>query len=237
MYKGKSVVLTICARGGSKGVPGKNIKPILGKPLIGYTIEQAKTLDWIDRIVVSTDNNEIKKVAEDFGLEVPFMRPAKLATDTAGKLPAIIHTVKEAEKQWGESYKIVLDLDPTSPLRNLDDIVGVVNTLTKEPNVKSVFSVCEAYKNPYFNMVEKNKNGYVELSKKPQRPILRRQDAPKVFEMNASIYAMWKKDLLAEKTFFTDKTKIYLMPRERSCDIDSQIDFDFVEFLMKKDKR
>jgi CMP-N-acetylneuraminic acid synthetase len=231
-----SVVLTICARGGSKGVPGKNIRPILGKPLIGYTIEQAKALNWIDRIVVSTDSKEIKKIAEDFGLEVPFLRQAELATDTAGKLPAIIHAVLAAEKHWEENYDIVLDLDPTSPLRNLDDINEVLRILAEEPGVKSVFSVCETYKNPYFNMVEENKNGYVRLSKKPPKPILRRQDAPKVYEMNASIYAMWKKDLLLEKTFFTDRTKVYVMPRERSVDIDNQIDFEFVEFLMKRAK-
>lgn len=236
MYKGKSIVLTICARGGSKGIPGKNIKPVLGKPLIGYTIEQAKALNWVDRIVVSTDSDYIKKVVEDFGLEVPFLRPAELATDSAGKLPAIIHAVEIAQKHWGESYDAVLDLDPTSPLRNLEDIGSVVKILTEELDVKSVFSVCEAYKNPYFNMVEENKDGYVEISKKPTKPILRRQDAPKAYEMNASIYAMWKKDLLTEKTFFTDRTKVYVMPRERSTDIDSQIDFDFVEFLMKKKK-
>ncbi len=237
MYKGKSVVLTICARGGSKGVPGKNIKPLLGKPIIGYTIEQAKALDWVDRIVVSTDSEDIKKVAEDFGLEVSFLRPAELATDNAGKLPAIIHALETTEKRWGGSYDIVLDLDPTSPLRNIDDIKRVVEILTGEPNIKSVFSVCEAYKNPYFNMVEEDENGYVQLSKKPAKSISRRQDAPKVYEMNASIYAMWKKDLLLEKTFFTDRTKIYVMPRERSCDIDSPLDFKFVEFLMKKNPK
>jgi len=236
MYKGKSVVLTICARGGSKGVPGKNINPLLGKPIIGYTIEQAKALDWIDRIVVSTNDEKIKKVAEDFGLEVPFLRPAELAADTAGKLPAIIHAVEAAQKYWSENYDIVLDLDPTNLLRNLEDIEEVVKILTEESGVKSVFSVCEAYKNPYFNMVEEDKNGYIQLSKKPPVPILRRQDAPKVYEMNASIYAIWKKDLLAEKTFFTNRTKVHVMPRERSIDIDSQVDFDFIQFLMKKDK-
>lgn len=237
MYKSNSIVLTICARGGSKGIPGKNIQPIDGKPLIGYTIEQAKALDWVDRIVVSTDSQDIKRVAEDFGLEVPFLRPAELATDTAGKLPAIIHAVEAAQKHWSQNYDIVLDLDPTSPLRNLDDIGAVVNILTEGSGVKSVFSVCEAYKNPYFNMVEENSDGWAQISKKPERPIVKRQDAPTVYEMNASIYAMWKKDLFLEKTFFTDRTKVYVMPRARSCDIDSQIDFDFVQFLMKKDKR
>lgn len=237
MYKGKSVALTICARGGSKGVPGKNIRNLLGKPLITYTINQAKLLRWVDRIILSTDDLKIKKVAEYCGIEVPFLRPKKLATDKAAKVPAIIHAVETAEKQWSENYDIVLDLDPTSPLRILDDIEGLIRTLTEKPDIKSVFSVCEAYKNPYFNMVEEDENGYVQLSKKPARPILRRQDAPKVYGMNASIYAMWKKALLVERTFFTNRTKVYVMPRERSVDIDSQTDFDFVEFLMKKGKR
>ncbi len=233
MYKGKSIILTICARGGSKGVPGKNIKPVLGKPLIGYTIEQAKTLDWVNRIVVSTDDEKIKKVAEDLGLDVPFFRPAELATDSAGKIPAIIHAVETAERHWSENYDIVLDLDPTSPLRNLDDIESAVKVLTDEYDVKSVFSVCEAYKNPYFNMVEENENGYIRLSKKPTRPILRRQDAPRVYEMNASIYVIWKSVLLKDKTIFTNQTRIYEMPRERSVDIDSPVDFKLVEILMK----
>lgn len=229
-----SVLITICSRGGSKGLPQKNIRPLLNKPLIGYTIEQAKALDWVNRIVVSTDDEKIKKIAEDFGIDVPFLRPAELATDSAGKLPAIINAVKKAEQYWSKNYDIVLDLDPTSPLRNLQDIANVVKILVEEPRVKSVFSVCEAYKNPYFNIVEENKNGYVQLSKKPPRLILRRQDAPKVYEMNASIYAIWKKKLFAAKTFLTNRTKVYVMPRERSVDIDSQFDFDFVEFLMRK---
>ncbi len=225
--------MTICARGGSKGVPGKNTKLLAGKPLIEYTIDQALSLLWVDRIIVSTDDPKIKKIAEEKGLQVPFLRPNILATDKAAKVPAIIHAVKSAEKIYSEKYDIICDLDPTSPLRNVTDIKNVVDSLVVMAKTKSVFSVCRAYKNPYFNMVEVDKTGHAALSKRQKRKVYRRQDAPDVFEMNASIYAIWKNVLLKEKTFFTNQTRIYEMPRERSVDIDSPIDFKLVEILMR----
>ncbi len=233
MYEGKKIIITICARGGSKGVPGKNIKLLFGKPLIEYTIDQAKSVPWIDRIIVSTEDVKIKKIAEKNNIEVPFLRPKALAGDKAAKIPAIIYAVQESESIFDANYDIVCDLDPTSPLRNIEDIKNVIKILSGKPKTKSVFSVCSAYKNPYFNMVEKNKDGFAEISKKLERPIVRRQDAPKVYEMNASIYAIWKNVLLKEKTFFTSQTRVYEMPRERSVDIDSPVDFKLVEILMK----
>jgi len=234
LLNNQKIIITICARGGSKGVPGKNIKPLFGKPLIIHTIEQAKRVINNPRIIVSTDNPKIKAVAEKAGVEVPFLRNSNLAKDDTPKVPVIIDAVKRAEQHWQENYNIVLDLDPTSPLRNLGDIHQVLTTLVETPNTETVFTVNESYKNPYFNMVELDQEDYAHLSKTPDKAIGRRQDAPKVFTMNASIYAMWKDKLFARKTFFTDQTRVYVMPEERSVDIDRSIDFKIVELLMKE---
>jgi len=237
MYLTHKIICTICARGGSKGVPKKNLKEIAGLPLIAHTIKQAQQLKWIDRIIVSTDDIEIQTVAKKYGVEVPFLRPPELATDTAAKVPAIIDTVIKTSDFFHEQYDLLLDLDPTSPLRNIQDIKTAIDLLVSSPQTKSVFSVTPAYKSPYFNMVELNSQGYACLSKTLTQPIVRRQDAPPVFDMNASIYVMWIKNLLKLKTFFTNKTKIYIMPEERSIDIDRPIDFKLVELLMREKRQ
>ena len=237
MYKDYPIMVVICARGGSKGVPGKNTRLLNGKPLITYTIEQAKKFSWADRIVVSTDDKEIKEVAEQYGVKVPFLRPRELATDTISVIPVIIHAVRKAEDYWKEHYDIVVNLSPTSPLRTVKDIELAVKTLVEVPDTESVFSVCESNKNPYFNMYEMDSMGYVTLSKRIKESAARRQDTPKVYLQNGSIYAVWKKILFEKKNFDTDKTRIYIMPEECSVDIDSGLDFEFAEFLMKRIKK
>lgn len=233
MYKEKKIILTICARGGSKGLPGKNVKSLLGKPLIAYSIEQAKSLGWVDRIVISTDDPKIKKVAEKLGIEVPFMRPQELATDTAPKIPVFLHAIQEAEKHWREKYDIWVDLDATSPLRFTSDIKEAVDLLFL-PDTLAVITAMESHHNPYYNMVEKDSLGYVSVSKKLPQSIVRRQDAPKVYAMNGSIYIMWCDELLKRGTFFTDRTQLYVMPAERSFDIDSIVDFEIVKLYLKQ---
>lgn len=234
MYQGHKIIITICARGGSKGVPKKNIRPLLGKPLLAYTIEQVKALSWVDRIVVSTDDPEIREIATKWGIEVPFLRPKYLATDTAAKIPVIIHAIRKAQSYWHETFDINIDMDVTSPLRKTSDIKNALKLLINTPYTKAVFSVYPASRSPYFNMVEPDKDGYVHLSKMLKNPILRRQDSPIVYAMNASIYVMRVKDLLKEKSYHTNQTRAYLMPEERSIDIDKPLDFEFVEFLMRK---
>jgi CMP-N-acetylneuraminic acid synthetase len=236
MIKGKKVILTICARGGSKGIPKKNIRPILGKPLLAYTIEQAQSLDWVDRLIVSTDNSEIKKIAEQWRVEIPFLRPPGLARDNSPKVLVIIHAVKEAEKYWHEQYDLVIDLDPTSPLRNQKDIELATNLMFSKPKPSAVITAAVARRNPYFNIVEINEKGYVYLSKNSGKLFSGRQDAPKAYDMNGSIYVIWKDVLLKEKTFFTEKTKLFLMPPERSFDIDTKTDFKIVEMLIRERK-
>jgi CMP-N,N'-diacetyllegionaminic acid synthase len=226
------ILATICARGGSKGVPNKNIRLLNGKPLIAYTIECAKKYTKFDRIIVSTDSPKIAEIAKQYGADVPFLRPKELATDTSPKIPVLQHAVRYLEQEENDSYDLIVDLDPTSPLRKVEDIENCVNKmLENNPNV--VFSVTPAHKNPYFNMVEE-KDGKVYLCKKLDGPITRRQDAPTVYAMNASIYVFKKDFLLNTDTVFSDNTMAVVMPEERSIDIDRPIDFEFVEFLMKK---
>lgn len=233
MYNGKKIILTICARGGSKGLPGKNTKNLLGKPLVAYSIEQAKSLGWVDRIVISTDDQKIKKVAEKLGIEVPFMRPPELATDIAPKIPVFLHAIQESEKYWNEKYDIWVDLDATSPLRFAEDIKAAIDLLFT-PKTLSVITAMESHHNPYYNMVEMDNNKYVSVSKKLPQSVTRRQDAPRVYAMNGSIYTMWSKELLKRGTFFTDRTKLYIMPPERSFDIDNMIDFEIVKLYLKQ---
>jgi len=224
---------TICARGGSKGVKGKNIRLLSGKPLIAYTIEQAKTSSMFDAIAVSSDSDEILETAGRYGIDYCIKRPDELAKDTSGKLPAILHCVKEVERLSGEFFDTFVDLDATAPLRIPNDIINSIRML-EDNDVSNVITGAPAHKSPYFNLVELQPDGSVCLSKKPGNAILRRQDAPPCYDMNASIYVWNRKTMMAGAAIFNDDTRLYEMPAERSIDIDSELDFELVEFLMKK---
>ncbi len=223
-------IITICARGGSVGVPGKNIRNLCGKPLIGWTIEQAFASKITDQVFVSTDSEDIARVARSYGAQVPFLRPAELATSTAGKLPVIEHLVHWVEAHHG-SVSTIVDLDPTSPLRDTADIQACFSMLDADTDV--VITGYEADKNPYFNMVELKSNGFYERVCLPDKEVLGRQAAPKVFAMNASIYA-WHRHSLSSSLWDSPKIRLHVMPRERSIDIDHDIDFALVALLMKK---
>lgn len=223
-----TTIATICARGGSQGVPGKNIRPLCGKPLIVHTIEQAQACAGISAIYISTDDREIADVATQAGAIVPFLRPAELATSSAPKVPVIDHLVEHL-RQTGVSVGRVVDLDPTSPLRAVSDIEQAMALFDTETDV--VITGFESEKNPYFNMVEVQSDGNIGLVKKPASSIAGRQGAPKVFSMNASIY-VWRPEAL-KRGIWDGRVKLFVMPRERSIDIDSEIDFFFVEKLME----
>jgi CMP-N-acetylneuraminic acid synthetase len=229
--KTMKILGTICARGGSKGVKNKNIRPIQGKPLIAYTITCFKKWGKANRIVCSTDSETIAKIAQKYGAEIPFMRPSELATDTTFKLLVLQHLVTFCEKQENSRYDIIVDLDPTAPLRKPRFIDEAFNKFV-ESDANNLYSVCKARKNPYFNMVEVDKEGYAHLCKTSS--ITRRQDAPIVYEINASIYIYKRDFLLKTKTLHSDKTIVYEMPDIASIDIDTEIDFLFVEFLLTK---
>jgi N-acylneuraminate cytidylyltransferase/CMP-N,N'-diacetyllegionaminic acid synthase len=221
---------TICARGGSKGVKDKNLRPLLGKPLLAYSIEQAKASGLFAAIAVSSDSDLILETAREWGADHLIKRPDELATDQAAKLPVIQHCAAEVERLQNQAFDTIVDLDATSPLRSVEDICAAVSLL-EEGAAMNVITAMPARRSPYFNLVELNAAGYVELSKPLANPVVRRQDAPKCFDMNASIYA-WKRSVLfGSKSIFTMGTKLYVMPEERSIDIDSELDFAFVEFI------
>lgn len=224
-------VAIICARGGSKGVSKKNIRPLCGKPLLVHTIDVARKCHSIDRVVVSTEDPEIAEVARASGAEVPFLRPNELALDSAPKLPVIKHVVDYLESQEGYQPDIVVDLDPTSPLRTEADIEACIR-MVRDEGADNVFSVTKAHRNPYFNMVE-IVDGRVRLVKPLPQSVVRRQDAPEVYDMNASIY-VWKREVLMNNdSLFLERTRIYEMP-EWAIDVDSETDFEFVEFILRK---
>lgn len=226
------ILVTICARQGSKRVKNKNIREIAGKPLIAHTIETAKEWGKADKIIVSTDSEEIAEISSTYGAEVPFLRPKNLSSDTAPKLPVIKHAVKYLQDVQGEEFDLVVDLDPTSPLRTIEDIENAYNIILNKKSI-NLFSVTSARKNPYFNMVELNKQDYAHLCKESKNPVYRMQDTPLVYEMNASIYIYWVKNLFNIENVITESSLIYEMPPERSVDIDSEIDFKLVELIMK----
>ena len=226
-------ICTICARGGSKGVENKNIRDFLGKPLLAHSIQQAKRADLFDVIAVSSDSQSILDIALKWGADIIVDRPAELATDVAAKLPVIQHCVAMAEKTIGVFGDVIVDLDATSPLRTVADIRGAVSLL-ESSNVSNVITGAPSRRSPYFNLVELNQSGYVQLSKPVAQRIVRRQDAPQCFDMNASIY-VWQRDaLFRQSSIFDSDTMLYVMPEERSIDIDSELDFEIVEFLASK---
>jgi CMP-N,N'-diacetyllegionaminic acid synthase len=228
-----NILCTICARGGSKGVKNKNIKLINGKPLIAYTIEQAKQTGLFDHIVISTDSDEIASVAQKYGAEVFFKRSEEMASDTAGKLDVIRDAFVRSEAFYAKTYDYLVDLDATAPLRTTQDITASFAQLVHNDN-DNLITAMPSRRSPYFNLVEVDSQGKVALSKTLPNSIVRRQDAPKSYDMNASIY-IWKRNaILNEKTLFLPNTGLYVMPEERSIDIDTPLDFEFVEFLMRK---
>ena len=226
------VLCTICARAGSKGVANKNLRLINNKPLIVYSIEQAIATKLFDQIVVSSDSKEIREVALANGATFCVDRPAELATDTAPKLPAIKHCVENAEGKFGQ-FEVIIDLDATAPLRESSDIIGALELL-QSAQADNVITGTPAHRSPYFNLVETDANGIVSLSKPPANVVARRQDSPQCFDMNASIYVWRRQALFANENLFTGNTRLFVMPRERSLDIDSQADFEMVEWMMTK---
>ncbi len=233
------MLITICARGGSKGIPGKNIKELCGKPLIGYTISVAQAFKKKYKdvtIVLSTDSEEIVQVANDRGLLSGYRRPDHLAGDTVGKVDTIKDVLLWQEETDNCKYNYILDLDVTSPLRNLQDLIEAFEMIQKNAMAINLFSVSPASRSPYFNMVEQKENGFFAQVKQSESLIFTRQSAPKVYDMNASFY--FYKRLFFEleyKGAITDRSIIYVVPH--TCfDLDHPIDFEIMSFLMANNK-
>ncbi len=229
------LLITICARGGSKGIPGKNIRMLHKKPLIAYSIETA--LRFAENknaaIALSTDSDEIKNVAALSGLTTDYSRPEALATDTAGKTGVLKDVLEFEEKKKGP-FEYLLDLDVTAPLRNVQDLEEGYRIIKDDRNALNLFSVNPAARNPYFNMVEQQENGYYGLVKKGS--FLTRQSAPKVYELNASFY-FYRREFFRQKEMATisDRSLVYVMPH--ICfDLDHPVDFEFMEYLVVNNK-
>ncbi len=222
----------LCMRGNSKGVKNKNLKNINGVPLLKYTIDQAKKSKIFDKIVISSDSKKIINTGKKYGIYDYILRPKYLATDNVGKLEVLKHGLKEVERNYSKKYDIIFDLDVTSPLRNIGDIKEAFKIFT-DKNASKLITVTHARKNPYFNQVMV-KNNKVRLVKKSKNAIVRRQSAPTIYDMNASIYIFKRSTLIKSKEIFPRNTVIYLMPEERSVDIDNELDFKIVEMLLKE---
>lgn len=232
-------LITICARGGSKGIPGKNIKILNGKPLLNYTIKTARLFQekfLKTDIVLSTDSEEIRRVAEESGIITEYRRPENLAGDQVGKIETIKDVLLWQEDKNRMKYNFILDLDVTSPLRNIDDLTEAFKIITESADAVNLFSVSNASRSPYFNMVELKENGYYAQVKQPNNIVLSRQSAPQVYDLNASFY-FYKRIFfdLDYKGAITDKSLIYNIPH--ICfDLDHQIDFEFLSYLLEKNK-
>jgi N-acylneuraminate cytidylyltransferase/CMP-N,N'-diacetyllegionaminic acid synthase len=226
-------ICTICARGGSKGVPNKNVRLVAGKPLLAHTVNQALESGLFDAVGVSSDSAEILEVGRAAGATVLIERPAEMATDQAGKMPAIHHAALAVEAATGLAFDLLVDLDATSPLRDVSDIQGAV-ALLESTGAPSVITGAPARRSPYFNLVETDAEGHVRLSKGGEGTVLRRQDAPACYDMNASIYVWSRQPFLTQPSVFYSQTRIFVMPEERSHDIDSQLDFEIVTLLMER---
>lgn len=233
-----STLVTICARGGSKGVPGKNIKPLGGRPLIDYSIKMAQAFltRYDGAIALSTDDEGIIRVAAESGITTNYKRPAELASDTAGKVDAIADLLLFEEQQRNLKFEYVLDLDVTSPFRTMDDLETAFNAFKSEETALTLFSVSKSGRNPYFNMVEQKENGFYGVVKSAAGGFLSRQASPQVYDINGSFYFYRRSffDLGTNKVI-TERSMIFDMPH--ICfDVDHQIDFDFMEYLVNTGK-
>ena len=230
------VLATICARGGSKGLRNKNIRRLHGRSLLDYAIECARECPEIGHIVVSTDSDEIAAVAEESGVDVPFRRPAEFASDTAAKIDAIRHATEYVEQNEGFEPDIVVDLDVGVPLRTPGDVSACIEVMTSHSHLDAAVTVYEAERSPYFNMVEFDEEK-VRLVKQPEVGLVRRQDAPPVFSVSPAIFAYRRTSLMWITHLYEGAWGASVVPRERAIDIDAELDFRFVEFLMSEQER
>ena len=228
-----SLICTICARSGSKGVIGKNARDLLGKPVFAWSIEQARETGLFGAIAFSSDSDALLEGALKAGADIAIKRPDEMATDTAPKLPAIRHCLEQTIARTGQTPDIFVDLDVTSPLRLASDITGAV-ALLRQSGARNVITGAPARRSPYFNQVEQRADGSIGLSKTADPPIVRRQDAPRCFDMNASIYVWRVAPFLDQPAVFYPDTRLFEMPEERSIDIDSDLDFALVELLLRR---
>ena len=226
----EDILVVIPARGGSKGLPGKNIKMLCGKPLIAYSIDVARAFADDKNICVSTDSEEIKQVVEQYGLKVPFLRPAYLATDTATSDDVLIHAVNYYREQYGRTFKKLMLLQPTSPLRTKEDVEGAIRLYRDD--IDMVVSVMKSHAPAV--LCQDDEQGYVQLTY--NKKALGRQQLPDMYEFNGAVYVMSVDALLEKKMAGFTKIVKYVMSKEHSIDIDDIYDFLQVESILKYSK-
>lgn len=232
---------TVCfvfARGGSKGLPGKNIKPLCGVPLIGHSILRAKEAG-LNEIIVSTDCPTIAEVARQWGAETPFERPAELATDTASEWQAWQHAIGWYQHNRGD-FDAFLSLPATAPMRSTEDVLNCISVLESDPLADVVISVSPAERNPFFNMVKLDSKGYATLFAQLPGGVTRRQDAPAVFDITTVAYAARPNFVLNHSGLFDGQVRTIEVPNSRALDIDTAYDFELAQALMamkNKDER
>lgn len=222
----------VFARGGSKGVPRKNVRLLAGKPLIAYSIEAALQSALIDRLVVSTDDEEIAEVAIKYGAEVPFMRPPELAMDDTPEWLAWQHAINTLSST-SEKINTFVCIPPTSPMRSVEDIDACIQML-KSSDADIVITATPARRSPHFNMIVIDENQTAGLVIPPEKRIYRRQSAPQVYDITTIAYAACPEFILNSSSIFDGKVKAIIVPEERSLDIDTELDFQFAEFLLEK---
>ena len=230
-----NIVAFIFARGGSKGLPRKNVKPLAGVPLIGHAVKAALSARNVARCVVSTDDTEIAEVARQYGAETPFMRPAELATDHASEWLAWRHAITTLEAQGGK-IDVFLSVPATAPLRTTGDIEACLSAYA-QGGADIVITVSETHHNPYFNMVTLSENGAAELVIKPKATVAGRQGAPKVYGMTTVAYVADPAFVLRANGLFEGRVRAVIVPPERAIDIDTELDFRFAELLMAERQR
>lgn len=227
MIQGKTVLAIIPARGGSKGIPRKNVKQLAGKPLIAWTIEEANKSKYIDRLILSSEDEEIIKVAKEWGCEAPFVRPPELAKDDTPGIEPVLHALNTLK----EKYDYVVLLQPTSPLRSVDDIDGCIE-LCIFSDETSCIAVTKVDQHPFL-MYTITTLGYLKEFVKKTNKIYHRQDLPGVYIVNGAVYVAKFNVLADSRSFLTPETKAYVMPYDRSLDIDDEFDLKLCEFIMR----
>lgn len=233
MKKNLKVVAIIPARGGSKDIPRKNIVKMLGKPLIAYTIDVAKDADCLSRIIVSTDDEEIRKISLEYGAEVPFLRPKELAEDHVPDKPVFVHALKWLEENEDYRPDIVLNLRPTSPLRLVEDIENVIEKMIISC-CDSVRTICQVEHHPYWMKKLEEDRATPFLEGKDERIYYQRQLLPPVFRINGSVDAMRRDIILNHDFLYGDDMRAVVMPLERSYDVDTPMDLKIIEILLKE---
>lgn len=228
------ILCTICARGGSSGIKNKNLLKIGNKSLVQHSISHAKKTKFVDRVVLSSDSNNIIKSIKRFKLDLIIKRDKKISTNRTPKIYAIRDAVKKMEKFYSEKYDYVIDLDVTSPLRTQKDLNLAINKIIREKS-DILLSAIPSRKNPYFNMIEKKQNKFV-LVKKLKFPFFSRQTCPKVFDLNGSIYIWSRKFLFKTNNIFKGKVSIFIMQNKNALDIDEIDDFLFIKYLFENKK-